>query len=105
MAQTKIKNILAHLDQIQKNIVELTHDDLIPTRIRIDGEKTLGRLTDYEILVVTEMANGQTYKEIADHLQRSKRAIDASRRNIFLKLGARNSTHAIAIAFKVGILK
>lgn len=50
-------------------------------------------------------ADGLTNKEIGNQLGTTKRTIGASKTRIFVKLGALNSPHAIAIAFREGLLE
>jgi two-component system, NarL family, response regulator len=55
-------------------------------------------LTNREVTVLKEFAHGFTYVEVGQHLNISHETVKAHMRNIRFKLGARNTTHAVAIA-------
>jgi LuxR family maltose regulon positive regulatory protein len=66
---------------------------------------TPGReLTDREIEVLILTANGASYGEIGEELGITKCTVQTHRRRIYAKLGAVDSTHAVAVAMATGIL-
>lgn len=61
-------------------------------------------LTEREIEVLREVADGNANKRIADHLAISEETVKAHMKNILSKLGANDRTHAVTIALKRGII-
>ena len=61
-------------------------------------------LTEREIEVLRQVAAGNANKIVADHLAISEETVKAHMRNILLKLGANDRTHAVTIALKRGII-
>lgn len=61
-------------------------------------------LTEIEHQILVDMSNGMSTKESAAkyHVQRNK--VEGIRHDIFVKLQARNSPHAVAIAIRNGTL-
>ena len=51
------------------------------------------------------MAQGKTAKEVANVLGTAPRTVENQRNAILKRTGAVNITHAVAAAFKAGILK
>jgi len=62
------------------------------------------QLSDLQLSVLCWVAGGATGKEIAAALGTSLTAVNNSLFEARLKLGARNTTHAVAIAYQRGIL-
>ena len=62
-------------------------------------------LTEREIEVLREVADGNANKRIADHLAISEETVKAHMKNILSKLGANDRTHAVTIALKRGIIE
>lgn len=60
-------------------------------------------LSEREIEVLSAIADGDENNEIAQRLELSKHTVISHRRRIMQKLRARNSPHAVAIAFRAGI--
>lgn len=61
-------------------------------------------LSDREIEVLREVAAGTSNKVIASHLSISEATVKAHMKNILLKLGASERTHAVSIATTRGFL-
>jgi DNA-binding NarL/FixJ family response regulator len=61
-------------------------------------------LSDREIEVLREVARGTSNKIIASHLSISEATVKAHMKNILLKLGASDRTHAVNIATTRGFL-
>ncbi|WP_410659491.1 response regulator transcription factor [Amycolatopsis sp. lyj-112] len=62
-------------------------------------------LTDIELDVLEAVARGLENQQIALAQHRSIETIRTHMKNIFSKLKARNRTHAVAIAFHVGMFR
>lgn len=81
-------------------------DDLAAER---PGQSKLGDepavlLTRQELTVLTMLADGLRRSEIAWALELSVRSLHDLRRRVYAKLGARSDEHAVAIAFRRGLL-
>lgn len=63
------------------------------------------QLTDRELAVLEHAADGSTNVEIGRALIVSPETVKTYKRQLFEKLEARNTTHAVAIAFRQGVLK
>jgi len=61
-------------------------------------------LTDRERQVLNHIADGQSLSEIAGALYISASTVKQHACNVYVKLGARNAAHAVAIASRAGIL-
>lgn len=61
-------------------------------------------LTDRELEVLDAAAQGETMDETATRLWLSLETIKSHRRHVIAKLGARNLSHAIALAVRSEIL-
>lgn len=61
-------------------------------------------LSPQELKVLELMADGAPDKEICRSLWLSENTVKTHVRRILRKLGARNRTHAVAIAFESGLL-
>ena len=61
-------------------------------------------LTDREVEVLREVASGSSNKIIASHLTISEATVKAHIKNLMLKLGASDRTHAVGIATARGYL-
>lgn len=83
-----------------------------PTRVRqlLDGVASRNATSDPAALsarereVLAATAEGLTAKEVADRLSISPSTVRDHRRNAAGKLGARNTTHAVAVAYEEGVL-
>ena len=63
------------------------------------------RLSDREIEILECVAAGQHNREIGRRLSISEETVKAHLRHIIVKLGAKNRTHALAIANQRGLLR
>lgn len=63
------------------------------------------QLTKRELEVLQWLSDGNTYIEIASFLQVGVSTIRKHVQNILKNLNARNSSHAVCIAIKLGILE
>ncbi|PWJ40803.1 response regulator transcription factor [Sediminitomix flava] len=61
-------------------------------------------LSDREVDVLKEIASGFTTNEIADRLFITKNTVETHRKNLLLKLQARNTAELVNIAFRKGII-
>lgn len=59
--------------------------------------------TDTELLKL--VSEGYSVKEISGKLGKSQATVHYHASRMYMKLGAKNSTNAVAIAFRKGILK
>jgi DNA-binding CsgD family transcriptional regulator len=62
-------------------------------------------LTETELEVLTAAADGLSAQETADKLFKSRHTVIAQRRTIQAKLGARNLSNAIALAYRRRVLQ
>jgi len=62
------------------------------------------KLTLSEMRVLRQLARGLKVKEAALETRHSPNTVKAHKRHIIWKLGAKNSAHAVALAFVQGIL-
>jgi DNA-binding NarL/FixJ family response regulator len=67
-------------------------------------QKIAAELSEREIEVLREVARGTSNKIIASHLSISEATVKAHMKNILLKLGASDRTHAVNIAMTRGFL-
>jgi two-component system NarL family response regulator len=68
-------------------------------------EVLFGRpLSERELEVLLAAAKGETMEETAARLWLSLETIKSHRRNVIAKLGARNLSHAIALAVRSGLM-
>jgi DNA-binding CsgD family transcriptional regulator len=61
-------------------------------------------LTDRQRQILDGLAEGLTDAEIADELFLSRETIKGYTKHVYAKLGARNRTHAVALAYHHGLL-
>lgn len=61
-------------------------------------------LSKSELTVLRAAAEGLSARETAEELVKSEHTITTQRRTVQAKLGARNLPHAIALAFRRGLL-
>lgn len=64
----------------------------------------LPSLTNREAEVLRMMSDGYTNKEIGKEVFLTENTVKAHQRGMFKKLGARNRTHAVAIAHQLGLV-
>jgi DNA-binding CsgD family transcriptional regulator len=61
-------------------------------------------LNDRETEVLAGAANGETAAETGARLYLSPETVKSYRKRVIAKLGARNGTHAVALAIRSGLL-
>ena len=61
-------------------------------------------LTEREAEILAATADGDTAAEAATRLHLSSETVRSYRKRIIAKLGARNGTHAVAVALRTGLL-
>jgi LuxR family maltose regulon positive regulatory protein len=71
-----------------------------PERVRLAGRP----LSEPELEVLRAAAEGLSAQETAERLFKSHHTIATQRRTIQAKLGARNVSHAVALAFRRKLL-
>ena len=78
----------------------------IPPEIAVEMAEhhTDDALTEREIEVLREVADGNANKMVAHHLAVSEETVKAHMKSILSKLGANDRTHAVTIALKRGII-
>ena len=78
----------------------------VPPEIAIDiaEHHSDDLLTEREVEVLRQVAEGNANKIIADQLKISEETVKAHMRSILSKLGANDRTHAVTIAVKRGII-
>jgi len=62
-------------------------------------------LSAVELAVLRDAAEGMTMVESASHRVKSIETVKTQRKSLLLKLGARNMTHAVAIASSSGLIE
>jgi DNA-binding NarL/FixJ family response regulator len=60
-------------------------------------EKTIDTLTKKEKIVLGHLAEGKSYKEIADQMQRSPQTIYSHSKRMYRKLGVKSKTEAVVL--------
>ena len=71
---------------------------------RAPARRHSGRLSNKELLVLRELAQGHTTEQIADILQLSPHTVRTHVKNGMRKLDARTRAHAVAIALSDGVI-
>ncbi|MGW6911499.1 response regulator transcription factor [Streptomyces sp. NPDC054940] len=87
-------NDLATLDAIEEVIAEHRPDIAVPRC----------PLTERELQILTQLANGETYESAAGNLTISANSVRARCPQIYARLGAKNAVQAAAIAARHGWL-
>ena len=64
-----------------------------------------GSLSQREIVILKQVAEGSRNKEIASHLSLSEETVKSHMKNILEKLGASDRTQAVSIALRRGIME
>lgn len=62
------------------------------------------KLTPYEELILVQMTQGLTSKQIAERLRISRETVQAHKKNMYRKLGAHSAAQVVFEAFQLGIL-
>jgi DNA-binding NarL/FixJ family response regulator len=76
---------------------------LLRTKIKSNSETEI-QLSEKEKLILESMAEGKTYKAVADELFISIHTVRYHIKNIYDKLHAHSQSEAIAIAYKKGLI-
>lgn len=62
------------------------------------------RITPHEELILVQMVQGLTSKQIAERLRISRETVQAHKKNMYRKLGTHSAAQAVFEAFQLGIL-
>ena len=68
------------------------------------GGRDQHALTDRELTVLQELANGNATRSIAEHIHVSEETVKTYLKNIYKKLDVRDRTEAVAEAFRRGLV-
>jgi DNA-binding NarL/FixJ family response regulator len=68
-------------------------------------KNTTNKLSERQLMILNRISMGETSSEIAEELGKSMRTIETVRAIIIKKLGGKNISHAITIAFRTRILR
>jgi DNA-binding NarL/FixJ family response regulator len=74
------------------------------SRTRDDRPREPPPLSERELEVLTLLAAGLPYKQIARQLNISRSTVHSHLDHIYLKLDARSGTHAVAKALRLGLI-
>lgn len=69
------------------------------------GRRLPGGLTAWQVRILRTVADGLSAQEAGQELFLSVNTIRTHRRRIYQALGARNAAHAVAIGYRLGLLK
>ncbi len=75
-----------------------------PIRVPASDPLSVRSLTDREIEILNLIAAGLTAKEVADRMGITYKTVENHKQRIFGKLGVQNQAHAVAVAFRRGLL-
>lgn len=75
-----------------------------PSAVGVSGARRLA-LTERELQVLRGMADGKSNAEIGRELFVSEDTVKTHARRLFRKLGARDRAHAVAAAFRAGLVR
>jgi two-component system NarL family response regulator len=78
--------------------------NLVDSIVDIDTYHPTLTLTPYQVRLLDKLASGGTYTTVAEDTAISKETVKTNVKIIREKLGARNTTHAVAIAMREGII-
>lgn len=62
-------------------------------------------LTDRQMQILELLASGGTTADISEHLDISPKTVEGHKQRLFVKLGAANQAHAVALAMRSGLLR
>ncbi|MBW6438806.1 helix-turn-helix transcriptional regulator [Actinoplanes hulinensis] len=79
-------------------------DELFRTSRRL-APIDIASLSHREVQILTLVAEGKTNKQIGAHLYLSAATIHSHLKNVFRKLDANDRAHAVAKAFRAGVLQ
>ncbi|MBO3741905.1 response regulator transcription factor [Actinoplanes flavus] len=79
-------------------------DELFRTSRRL-APTSIDSLSHREVQILTLVAEGKTNKQIGAHLYLSAATIHSHLKNVFRKLDANDRAHAVAKAFRAGVLQ
>ncbi|GGN10564.1 DNA-binding NarL/FixJ family response regulator [Actinoplanes campanulatus] len=79
-------------------------DELFRTSRRL-SPIDIDSLSHREVQILTLVAEGKTNKQIGAHLYLSAATIHSHLKNVFRKLDANDRAHAVAKAFRAGVLQ
>jgi DNA-binding NarL/FixJ family response regulator len=71
--------------------------------VRTHAQRELG-LSEEDITILKLIADGATNMEVAEHMHWSERTVGRKVEEIMAKIGAKNRTHAVAMALKEGLI-
>jgi DNA-binding CsgD family transcriptional regulator len=80
------------------------HDQAIVMRTTDDSEAVTDSLSDHQIEILQMIAKGMNTMEVATTLYRSERTVKVHLSKAVNILGANNRTHAVAIAYELGLI-
>lgn len=78
--------------------------NLVDSIVDIDTYHPTLILTPYQVRLLDKLASGNTYLTVAEDTGLGKETVKTQAKIIREKLGARNTTHAVAIAMREGII-
>ena len=78
---------------------------LMQERARFLEPRRFADLTERELTIVAEMANGATDREIARTVRVAESTVKSHVRTILRKIGARNRTQAVAVMLRRGVAR
>jgi DNA-binding CsgD family transcriptional regulator len=78
--------------------------NLVDSIVDIDTYHPTLVLTPHQVRILDKLASGGTYPTVAAEAGISEETIKSQAKLIREKLGARNTTHAVAIAMREGII-
>ena len=84
----------------------MTEAQGVSTSIKLKNDVLFSRsiVSKRETEILKHMANGHTSIEIARSLFISEHTVISHRKNLMIKLGARNSAHLVMKGFQLGLL-
>lgn len=98
-----LKNIADEKHYFSKEATDVIMSDMMNEKVKKVSSQTVS-LTDREIDVLKLIAKEHTNQEIADQLFISIRTVDAHRRNLLQKIGARNAAGLAIYALNHNLL-
>lgn len=90
-------SVIAHRLQLERNSKYAEYDSVIHS-------KNVAPLTEQEFGVLFYTAKGLSAKEISSIMFLAEETVKSYRKNLILKINARNTSHAVALAKDLGII-